>query len=94
MLPHLSLDNLGRGDVEVNGIHHSLKAHELGVRVRYRASRRGAEVVTSEWHTEFKDFNAFGEALVERLRAFRENDVSVLGSFTFSLSSDQGDTLD
>ncbi len=55
----------------------------------------GVEAVTEEGlKTVFKDFNLSGENLANRLRAFKENGVHVLGSFIFGLSSDRADTFD
>jgi hypothetical protein len=42
----------------------------------------------------YKGFNLAGDALVERLRAFREHDIHVLGSFIFGLPSDDPQTFD
>ena len=41
----------------------------------------------------YKDFNFFGEELVDRLKAFREHGVHVLGSFIFGLPSDRPETF-
>jgi radical SAM superfamily enzyme YgiQ (UPF0313 family) len=41
-----------------------------------------------------KDFNAAGDALVERLRVFSRNGVNVLASFIFGLPTDQPDVFD
>ena len=50
----------------------------------------GVESVTPEGLKDvYKDFNLRGEALVERLQAFREHGVHVLGSFIFGLPSDR-----
>src|SRR5436309_2187600 len=58
-------------------------------RARIKGALVGVEAVTSEGLKDvFKDFNASGEGLVERLRAFREKGVHVLGSFIFGLPSD------
>jgi radical SAM superfamily enzyme YgiQ (UPF0313 family) len=55
----------------------------------------GVEAVTPEGlHDVYKDFNASGEQLIERLRAFRESGVYVLGSFIFGLPSDRPETFD
>ncbi|MBI5086843.1 MAG: B12-binding domain-containing radical SAM protein [Acidobacteria bacterium] len=55
----------------------------------------GVESVTEEGlKTVFKSFNPTGEALTQRLRAFREHGVHVLGSFIFGLSSDRESTFD
>lgn len=54
----------------------------------------GVEAVTPEGlKSVFKDFNASGEELVTRLRAFRERGVHVLGSFIFGLPTDRDDTF-
>jgi radical SAM superfamily enzyme YgiQ (UPF0313 family) len=42
----------------------------------------------------YKDFNAAGDELVERLRTFRRHGVYVLGSFIFGLPSDRPETFD
>jgi radical SAM superfamily enzyme YgiQ (UPF0313 family) len=55
----------------------------------------GVESVTPEGLKDiYKDFNASGEALVERLRTFRAHGVHVLGSFIFGLPSDRPTTFD
>jgi hypothetical protein len=41
----------------------------------------------------FKGFNDVGEALVQRLRTFRDHGVYVLGSFIFGLPSDRPSTF-
>jgi len=41
----------------------------------------------------YKDFNLAGDALVHRLRAFRQHGVHVLGSFIFGLPSDRPSTF-
>jgi hypothetical protein len=62
---------------------------------RIRGALVGVEAVTSEGLKDvLKDFNASGERLVERLRAFRERGVHVLGSFIFGLPSDRPETFD
>ena len=59
---------------------------------RIRGALVGIEAVTPEGlRTIHKDFNVAGEALVSRLRQFREHGVHVLGSFIFGLSSDRPD---
>jgi radical SAM superfamily enzyme YgiQ (UPF0313 family) len=65
----------------------------------HRACIRGAlvgvESVTPEGLKDvYKDFNQSGEALVERLRAFKQHGVHVLGSFIFGLPSDRPETFD
>ena len=63
------------------------KAHVRGVLV-------GVESVTPDGLKDIhKGFNATGEALVTRLRAFRDADVHVLGSFIFGLASDRPETF-
>ncbi len=55
----------------------------------------GVESVTKEGLKDvYKPFNATGDALVERLRAFREREIHVLGSFIFGLPSDTASTFD
>lgn len=64
------------------------KAHIKGALV-------GVESVTAEGLKDvYKGFNAVGQQLVDRLRAFREHDVHVLGSFIFGLPSDRPETFD
>ncbi len=63
------------------------KAHIKGALV-------GVESVTPEGLKDiYKDFNFAGEELVERLRAFRQYGVHVLGSFIFGLPSDNPETF-
>lgn len=55
----------------------------------------GVEAVTREGLKDvYKEFNAAGEELVERLRTFRRRGVYVLGSFIFGLPSDRPETFD
>ena len=55
----------------------------------------GVEAVTPEGLKDvYKGFNEVGEALVQRLRRFREHGVYVLGSFIFGLPSDRPSTFD
>jgi radical SAM superfamily enzyme YgiQ (UPF0313 family) len=55
----------------------------------------GVEAVTPEGLKDvYKNFNQAGEALVQRLRTFREHGVYVLGSFIFGLPSDRAATFD
>jgi hypothetical protein len=55
----------------------------------------GVESVTPEGLKDvYKNFNHSGEALVERLQAFRRHGVYVLGSFIFGLPSDRPQTFD
>jgi radical SAM superfamily enzyme YgiQ (UPF0313 family) len=64
-------------------------------RARILGALVGVESVTPEGLKDiYKGFNLVGEALVERLRAFREHGVHVLGSFIFGLPSDKPDTFD
>jgi len=54
----------------------------------------GVESVSPEGLKDvYKDFNIVGDALVERLRAFRQHGIHVLGSFIFGLPSDRLDTF-
>ena len=55
----------------------------------------GVEAVTPEGLKDvYKGFNDSGEALVTRLRMFREHGVHVLGSFIFGLPSDRPATFE
>jgi hypothetical protein len=64
------------------------KAHIKGALV-------GVESVTEEGlKSIYKNFNESGASLVKRLRAFKENDVHVLGSFIFGLPGDRPDSFD
>ncbi len=59
------------------------KAHIRGALV-------GVESVTPEGlKAVFKNFNDAGEALVDRLQAFRTHDIHILGSFIFGLPTDK-----
>jgi tRNA A37 methylthiotransferase MiaB len=63
------------------------KAHIKGALV-------GVEAVTPEGLKDvYKSFNDVGEALVARLRTFRDHGVHVLGSFIFGLPSDRPSTF-
>jgi hypothetical protein len=63
-------------------------------RARIKGALVGIESVTPEGlKAVFKDFNDAGEALVERLQAFRRHGVHVLGSFIFGLPTDRPDTF-
>lgn len=54
----------------------------------------GVESVTPEGlKSVYKDFNASGEDLVEKLRTFRDHGVHLLGSFIFGLPTDRQDTF-
>ena len=62
---------------------------------RIRGALVGVEAVTPDGLRDIhKDFNVAGEALVARLRRFREHGVHVLGSFIFGLPSDRPETFD
>ena len=64
-------------------------------RARIRGALVGVESVTPEGlKAVYKDFNDAGEALVERLQAFRTHGVHVLGSFIFGLPTDKPETFD
>lgn len=64
-------------------------------RARIHGALVGVESVTPEGLKDiYKGFNLVGEALVERLRAFREHGIHVLGSFIFGLPSDGPETFD
>jgi len=64
-------------------------------RAHIRGALVGIESVTAAGLKDvYKGFNLSGDALVTRLRAFREHDLHVLGSFIFGLPSDAPDTFD
>jgi radical SAM superfamily enzyme YgiQ (UPF0313 family) len=64
-------------------------------RARIKGALVGVEAVTAAGLKDvYKGFNLSGDALVERLRAFRQHGVHVLGSFIFGLPSDRQDTFD
>jgi tRNA A37 methylthiotransferase MiaB len=64
-------------------------------KARIKGALVGVESVTEEGLKEvYKGFNLSGDALVDRLRAFRHHGVHVLGSFIFGLPSDRKDTFD
>jgi hypothetical protein len=64
-------------------------------RARIKGALVGVEAVTPEGLKDiYKDFNASGDALVERLRAFQQHGIHVLGSFIFGLPSDRAQTFD
>lgn len=64
-------------------------------KARIRGVLVGVESVTPEGLKDvYKGFNYAGEALVERLRVFREHGVFVLGSFIFGLPSDRAGTFE
>ena len=59
-------------------------------RANIKGALVGVEAVTPEGLKDvYKDFNDVGDALVQRLRTFREHGVHVLGSFIFGLPSDR-----
>jgi radical SAM superfamily enzyme YgiQ (UPF0313 family) len=64
-------------------------------RANIKGALVGVEAVTPEGLKDvYKSFNDAGEALVQRLRKFREHGVFVLGSFIFGLPSDRPSTFD
>ena len=64
-------------------------------RANIKGALVGIEAVTPEGLKDvYKNFNDFGDALVQRLRTFREHGVHVLGSFIFGLPSDRPSTFD
>jgi radical SAM superfamily enzyme YgiQ (UPF0313 family) len=64
-------------------------------RARIKGALVGVESVTADGLKDIlKPFNAVGEELVDRLRAFRHHGVHVLGSFIFGLPSDRAATFD
>jgi radical SAM superfamily enzyme YgiQ (UPF0313 family) len=64
-------------------------------RANIKGALVGVEAVTPEGLKDiYKNFNAVGDALVQRLRKFREHKVYVLGSFIFGLPSDRASTFD
>jgi radical SAM superfamily enzyme YgiQ (UPF0313 family) len=64
-------------------------------RANIKGALVGIEAVTPEGLKDvYKSFNDAGEALVQRLRKFREHGVFVLGSFIFGLPSDRPATFD
>jgi radical SAM superfamily enzyme YgiQ (UPF0313 family) len=64
-------------------------------RAHIRGALVGVEAVTAEGLKDiYKDFNASGDRLVQRLQAFRDHGVQVLGSFIFGLPSDRPETFD
>lgn len=63
-------------------------------RAHIKGALVGVEAVTPEGLKDVhKNFNESGEALVERLRAFRRHGIHVLGSFIFGLPSDRPETF-
>ena len=64
-------------------------------RANIKGALVGVEAVTPEGLKDvYKGFNDVGEALVQRLRTFRDHGVHVLGSFIFGLPSDRPATFD
>jgi radical SAM superfamily enzyme YgiQ (UPF0313 family) len=64
-------------------------------RAHIKGALVGVESVTEAGlKSIYKNFNESGESLVKRLRAFREHDVHVLGSFIFGLPGDLPDSFD
>ncbi len=64
-------------------------------RANIKGALVGVEAVTPEGLKDVhKGFNDSGEALVSRLRKFRDHGVHVLGSFIFGLPSDRPSTFD
>ena len=64
-------------------------------KARIKGALVGVESVTPEGLKDVhKGFNEAGEALVDRLRAFKHHGVHVLGSFIFGLPSDRQSTFD
>jgi radical SAM superfamily enzyme YgiQ (UPF0313 family) len=64
-------------------------------RANIKGALVGVEAVTPEGLKDvYKSFNDSGEALVQRLRTFRDHGVHVLGSFIFGLPSDRASTFD
>jgi len=63
-------------------------------RANIKGALVGVEAVTPEGLKDvYKGFNEVGEALVTRLKKFREHGVHVLGSFIFGLPSDRATTF-
>jgi hypothetical protein len=64
-------------------------------RANIKGALVGVEAVTPEGLKDvYKGFNLAGEALVQRLRTFRQHGVYVLGSFIFGLPSDRASTFE
>jgi radical SAM superfamily enzyme YgiQ (UPF0313 family) len=64
-------------------------------RANIKGALVGIEAVTPAGLKDvYKNFNEVGDALVQRLRKFREHGVYVLGSFIFGLPSDRPSTFD
>ena len=63
-------------------------------RANIKGALVGVEAVTPEGLKDvYKNFNDVGEALIARLRTFRDHGVHVLGSFIFGLPSDRPSTF-
>ena len=64
-------------------------------RANIKGALVGVEAVTPEGLKDvYKSFNDVGEALVQRLKKFRDHGVHVLGSFIFGLPSDRPSTFE
>lgn len=64
-------------------------------RAKIKGALVGIEAVTPQGLKDiYKDFNAAGEELVNRLRLFSQHGVKVLGSFIFGLPSDRPETFE
>jgi radical SAM superfamily enzyme YgiQ (UPF0313 family) len=64
-------------------------------RAHIKGALVGVEAVTPEGLKDvYKNFNESGDALVERLSAFRRHGLHVLGSFIFGLPSDRAETFE
>ncbi|HVL68767.1 MAG TPA: radical SAM protein [Vicinamibacterales bacterium] len=64
-------------------------------RANIKGALVGVEAVTPEGLKDiYKNFNEVGDALVQRLRKFRQHGVYVLGSFIFGLPSDRPSTFE
>ncbi|HVZ20111.1 MAG TPA: radical SAM protein [Vicinamibacterales bacterium] len=63
-------------------------------RAHIKGALVGVEAVTPEGLKDvYKNFNASGDTLVERLKRFREHGIHVLGSFIFGLPSDRPESF-
>ena len=63
-------------------------------KARIRGALVGVEAVTPEGLKDvYKGFNLAGDALIDRLKTFRQHGVHVLGSFIFGLPSDRENTF-
>jgi radical SAM superfamily enzyme YgiQ (UPF0313 family) len=64
-------------------------------RAKIKGALVGVEAVTPQGLKDiYKDFNAAGEELINRLRLFAAHGVQVLGSFIFGLPSDRPETFE